>query len=279
MRSKGPPSREAGYRSLGQTFPARGGSGGTGPRVLAVPAPFPARGGSGGGTRPGHGPRAAVDEGAGGGGVLEDPAEGRHRWLSPDPVAEAVLARKEPVVRVDEAHDLTGRLDREEGREDQAEPVLHLLVGMLEDAAQGVPDQPDGQGPGQRARLRLVDPSGRQACSERRQLQCGDQALEAEDQPALGSGRVVTTVLVTDAAGAESAPVEAMIPVGTVARPARDVVGEEDPYWFLVDQGHEFRKALSPLAGAAATAEVRVAGAELARIPAGGAGVLLEVIL
>ncbi len=64
---------------------------------------------------------------------------------------------------VEEPHDLAGRLDLEEGGEDQPEPALHLLVGMLDHAPQRVAHQADRQGQGQFAALGLVEQPGGQA--------------------------------------------------------------------------------------------------------------------
>ena len=100
-------------------------------------------------------------------------------------------------------HDLARRLDPEEGGEDQVEPVLDLLVGMLEHPPQGVADQPDRQRQGQFAAPGLVEEPGGQAGAQGVQLQFGDQALQAQDQSAVGRGGVVDPVLVADEASTD----------------------------------------------------------------------------
>ena len=150
---------------------------------------------------------------------------------------------------------------------------------MLEHPTQGVAHQSDRQGQGQLAALGLVEQSGGQAGAQGVQLQFGDQALEAEDQPTIGRGRVVNAVLVADQAAAKAAQVEELIPVGAVAGQAGDVVGEDDADLLLVDQGHEFLEALAARGGAAGAPEVGVDDPDLAGIPAGGPGAVLEVIL
>src|SRR5215470_12430026 len=90
--------------------------------------------------RPGH-PPALVAVVA----VLVVAEHGRDGRLAPDDVAEAVLAGQQQLVIVEETYHLASSLDLEEGEKDQFEPALHLLVGMLEDAAQRVPHQPDRQ--------------------------------------------------------------------------------------------------------------------------------------
>src|SRR5262249_53163435 len=60
---------------------------------------------------------------------------------------------------------------------------------------------------------------------------------------------------------------------------ARDVVGKEDAHLFLVDQGHDFLKAAPPFGRARRAAEVRVDDADPRRVPTGGDGAVLQVIL
>ena len=171
------------------------------------------------------------------------------------------------------------RLDLQEGGEDQLEAALDLLVGMLEDAPQGVADQPDRQGQGQFAALGLVEQARPSGGAKGVQLQFGDQALQTEDQPTIGSGRVVDAVLVADETAAVAAQVEELIPVGAVAGQAGDVVGEDDADLLLVDQGHEFLEAVPPFGGAAGPAEVGVDDLDPRRVPAAGRGAVLEIIL
>ena len=116
-----------------------------------------------GGIGPRDGPRAAVDEGAGIGGVLEDGQDGRGGRPPPDQVAEAVPPGQQQLAVVEQLHDPARRLDPEEGGEDQIEPALDLLVGMLEHPPQGVADQPDRQRQGQFAAPRLIEEPGGQA--------------------------------------------------------------------------------------------------------------------
>jgi len=182
-------------------------------------------------------------------------------------------------VGIEKAHDLAGRLDLEEGGEDEPQAALDFLVGMLEDAAEGVADQPHRQGQGQFAALGFVEQSGREAGAQGTQLQFREQALQAQEQAPIRSGWVVNTVLVADQAVAVATEVEELIPVGAVAGQAGDVVGEDDADLFPIDEGDEFLKARPPLAGAAAAAEVGVDDADLARVPAGSVGTVLEVIL
>ena len=225
------------------------------------------------------GSRATVDEGPRIGRVFQDTEDGRDRRLAPDHVAEVVLAGQQQLVIVEDTHYLASRLDLKEGREDQAEPALHLLVGMLEHAAQGIPHQADGQGQGQLAAPGLVEQPGGQAGFQSVQFQFRDQALQTQDEPTIGSGRIVNAVLVGDETGAEAAQVEELIPVRAVASQAGDIVGEDDADLLLVDQGDEFLKALPSLGCPTGASEVGVDDPNLAGIPAGGLGAVPELIL
>ena len=164
----------------------------------------------------GDGPGASVGKGARVGGVLEDGEDGGHGRLPPGHVAEAVAAGQQQVVVVEVADDLAGGAGAEEGVEDQRQAALDFPVGVLEDAVEWVTDQAGGEGQGQLTALGLVEQSGGQACPQRVHLQFRDQALEAEDQAAIGSRRVVNAVLVADEALAVATEVEELIPVGAV---------------------------------------------------------------
>src|SRR5262249_28380982 len=139
------------------------------------------------GIGPRRGPGAAVDEGPGRGGMLADGQNSRAGGVPPDDVAETGPARQQPGMGGEEADDLGSGLDPEKSSEDQFEPALYLEVRLLEDATQRVPYQPDRQGQGQFAPLGFIEQPGRQAGFQPVQLQLGDPALQAEDEPAIGS--------------------------------------------------------------------------------------------
>src|SRR5262249_20375749 len=151
--------------------------------------------------------------------------------------------------------------------------------GTFDDPPQLVADQPDRQGQGQFTTQGLLEDSGHQTGVQGMDLQFGDQALEAQDQPAIGRGRVVDAVLVTDEARTVSTQIKELIPIGAIARQPGDVVGEDDAHLLVVDQGHQFLEAAPPCGGASGPPEVGVDHADVAGVPAGGTGAVLEVIL
>ncbi len=211
--------------------------------------------------------------------VLEDAEDGWDGRRPPDQVPETVFAGQQEIAVVEEAHHLTGRLDLQEAGEDQLQPVLNLLVRMLEHAPQRVADQSHRQRQGQFTPLGFVDQSGGQACAQGVQFQFRDQALETKDQAAIRSSRIVNAVLIANEAVAVTTQVEELIPVGAVAGQARDVIGEEDAHLLLIDQGHEFLEAPPSFGGAAGVAEIRVDDPDLRLIPAGSAGAVEQIIL
>ena len=69
---------------------------------------------------------------------------------------------------------------------------------------------------------------GGQACADGVQLHLGDRALEAQEQPPVGRGRVVDAFTVADKALSVAAQVEQRVPVRAVAAEAGHLGGEHD---------------------------------------------------
>ena len=111
------------------------------------------------------------------------------------------------------------------------------------------------------------------------QLQLRDQTLEAEDQPPVGGGRVVDTVLIGDEAAAIAAEVEQLIPVGTIAGQTRDVVGEDAPDLLEGDKGDEFLESAASLGGPGRQAEIAVNDLNVVVIPPVGTSPVGEAVL
>ena len=106
------------------------------------------------GGRPGraHGPGAAVDERAGIGRVLQDGQTAETVGAAPDQVAEAVPSGQDKPWSLKDR--TTGdAADSEEGGEDESDPVLDLVVGMLDDTPRGrrASGRPAGSAPVRRA--------------------------------------------------------------------------------------------------------------------------------
>ena len=175
--------------------------------------------------------------------------------------------------------DAAGGPDPEEGGEHQVQAGLHFLAGVLDHPPQLVTDQAGRQHLGQFAALGLAEQAGGQAGAEGVQFQFGDQALEAQDQTAIGSCRVANAVLVADQAVPPAAQVEQGVPVGAVAGQAGDVVGEDDADLPLVDQSDQLLEAGAALGRATGVAQVGVDDADLVGGPTRCRRFVLEVIL
>src|SRR5262245_32730717 len=115
-----------------------------------------------------------------------------------------------------------------------------LCTSWLGCLAGRLADQAYGEELGQFTALGLVEQSGVQAALQGVQFQFCDQALQAQDQAAIGRGRVIDALLVADETVAVATQVEQLIPIGAVAGQTGNVVGKENSRGFLVDEGHQF---------------------------------------
>jgi hypothetical protein len=222
---------------------------------------------------------AAVDEGAGVGGVLEDRADARLVRRTPDDVAEAVAPRQAQVPLPQPAHDLGGGLAGQEQVEHQGQPVLHFPVGMLEHLSAGIAHQPHRQAQSQLATLGLVQQPGVKPVPQGVQLHLGDLALEAQQQPAVDRGRVINALVVAQQTVAVAAGVQQRIPVGTVAGQSRGVVGEDDADLAQRHVRHQLLESHTPVGGAGAAAQIAINHAHVLRPPSQFDGALPQGVL
>ena len=110
----------------------------------------------------------------------------------PDPGREA-----EPVL-VERLHDCAGRPGGREGLEQVAEGVLHALVGVEDDSAGGVVDEPDRERYLELAAAGLRELPAAQAGADEVQLGLAHRALQAKQQPVVEVAWVVEAVFVED---------------------------------------------------------------------------------
>ncbi len=131
------------------------------------------------------------------------------------------------------------------------------------------------------AAVGAVEESGRRAGARGVQLEESSEieALEAESQSAGGIGRVVDAVLVADKARTVSTQIEKLIPIGAIAGQPGDVVGEYNAHLFMVNESHKFLEPGPPFSTTTGAPNVGVDHPNEARVPASGAGSVLEVIL
>ena len=164
----------------------------------------------------------------------------------PGCLSEAISSGQgEPLCGEDRGH-FAGRTYLEKGAEDQQEALLHFSIRVFLHHAALVADQPYGQLQRQLPSLGFLEESSRQSGFEGMQFQLGDLPFQAQQQTAVSTRRVVDAVAVGDETAGKAAQVEERIPVGAVARQARDLNGEDETDLASGDLGHQILKS-SPL--------------------------------
>jgi|SRR5215831_10862722 len=125
--------------------------------------------------------------------------------------------------------DATYRSEFGETREDRADHTADGFVRMETNLAVLVtPHEADREPAAQLATRGLVANAAEQACAQHMQLRLTHRALEAKQQSIVEHGRVIDAVGVGDQRVSEAAEVEQAIPIGVVAREARDFKAEHD---------------------------------------------------
>src|SRR5207249_5608574 len=119
----------------------------------------------------------------------EDLALGRSRPRAP---------RKGEPLRAEGLHRRGGRAGAPEGREEEADGLLDLLVGVEDHAVVRVVAEADGQRRLELAAARLVEDAAPQPRPEDMQLRLTHRALEAEQEPVVEVRRIVDAILVED---------------------------------------------------------------------------------
>src|SRR5262249_16763949 len=111
------------------------------------------------------------------------------------------------------------------------------------------------------------------------EFQFRDQAFETEEEPAIGSRRVVNALLIADETMPVATEVEELVPVGAVAGQAGDILGEGDGGVAGGDLGCGGVKGRARGGGAAGEPQVSVDDVNASGVPAAGAGALAQGIL
>ena len=103
-----------------------------------------------------------------------------------------------------------------------ADGVLHPVVGVEDDLAGGVVDEPDGQGHHELASAGLGQLAAAQAGLDEVQLGFGHRALQAEQQPVVEVARVIEPVLVARSRCPTSAQISSSRCQSALLRARRD---------------------------------------------------------
>ena len=222
---------------------------------------------------------AAVDEGAGVGGVLEDAGDHAVRWGPPDHVAGLIKPwHGEPMI-AEAAQQLADRAKFAEGGENQADPLLDFAVRMLRHRPMRAAHQAHRQEQRQLTAFGLAQQAGGQAATQRVQLDFGDGALQTKQEPAVGRARVVHAIAVADEALAIATQVEQWVPVRAVPRQPGDLVGEDDTDLAEYHARDQLLEAFALCGGGAAAAEIIIDHLDVSLTPAEFAGALAQRIL
>src|SRR5262249_57717302 len=91
--------------------------------------------------------------------------------------------------------------------------------------------------------------------------------------------RIVNALLITDETMAITAEIEQLVPVGTIARQARDIVGEDDADLPEGDARDQLLKAWTPGRAAAGESQVGIDDRDAPRGPAGLTRTLTQRVL
>ncbi|MBB4383169.1 hypothetical protein GGD61_007868 [Bradyrhizobium sp. SBR1B] len=110
-----------------------------------------------------------------------------------------------------------------EGIEHETNCILHLEVGIEADRPIVPVNQPDRRAHLELAATRLVELTTTHACFEDVQLGLAHRAFEAEQEAIVEAGWIVDTVFVKDERRRQCAKLDEPVPVGRVARKARDL--------------------------------------------------------
>ena len=176
--------------------------------------------------------------------------------------------------------DLAHRAEFGEAGEDGADRAGHCFVGMEPDLAVVVaPHEADRQAAAQLAAGCFVADAAFETGAEDVQLGFTHRALESEDQPVVEQGRVVDAVGIADQGVGHTAQIEEAIPVGVVAREARDLEAQDEADLRQRDVGGEPREADALSDAGAGEAQVFVDDRDLLTMPAEGDRAMDEGIL
>ena len=185
-----------------------------------------------------------VDRSVGGG----DPAHRRARMR---------LQRKRQAFVAEPQPHATGRAELGEAIEDRAHGAADGGIRVQQDLAVGLaPDEAHRQAAAQLAARGLVANAAVQAGAQHVQLRFAHRALQAQQQTIVEQRRVVHAVGVADERVGHRAQVQQPIPVGVVARHARDLQPEDDAHVRQRHFGGHARKAAALMGRGAGQAEI-----------------------
>src|SRR5690606_8070532 len=121
--------------------------------------------------------------------------------------------------------------------------------------------------------------TGRQAATDRVQLEFGYGPLQAEQQAPIWTARIVDAVTVRNETPAQPANVQQRIPIGTVAREPRHVNRQDQPYFAEPDATDKFLEATTMRGRRRAQAKISIDHIDIGFMPSEFASALAQRVL
>ena len=162
---------------------------------------------------------------------------------------------------------------------DQPHRVLHLPVGRQHHLAIWQPLVANGEPEGQLAAPGFVQPRRLHLLAHKVPLCFGKGTFDAQEQAVIVSAGIVEAAAVADEHVVEGGQVQQLVPVGAIARQARDVGDQEDAHLACAHVGKEALEAVAVAAADGRFAQVFVDDHNLALGPAQRAGAGHELVL
>ena len=166
-----------------------------------------------------------------------------------------------------------------EGVEDQAQRLLHLLVGIEDDLAGGVVDQPGGQPEAELAGPGLLQLAPQQPRAEPVQLGFAHGALDPQEQAVVVLSGIINAILVDDEGIGQATDLDEAIPVAAGTRQARRFQAEDGAGTAESDLGHQVLEAVATDGGGPGVTLVLVDDLDVFLGPSELVGALRQVVL
>ena len=215
--------------------------------------------------------------------IVNDLAGTTVQQLTPDKLAlvgtAAQPAWKEQLLGMEVLYHRQTRTRALEGVEEQLHGRLHLGIRIEDDAILRIMDEADRQHLFELPAPRAAEDPTAQARLQHVQLRFAHRALQAEQQAVVKVPRVVEPVLIEDERVGECAQLEQPMPIGGVARQARDLQAQHYPHASQADFSHQPLEALAIRGARCGLPQIAVDHHDAIERPAQGDGALAQGIL
>ena len=166
-----------------------------------------------------------------------------------------------------------------EGVEDQAQRLLDLLVGIEDDLAGGVVDQPGGRPEAELAGSGLLQLAPQQPRPDPVQLGFAHGALDPQEQAVVVLSRIIDAVLVDDEGVGQATDLDEAIPVAAGTGQARGFQAQDGADAAETDLGHQVLEAVATEGGGPGVSLVLVDDLDVFLGPSELVGASRQVVL